>query len=363
MTLYRDFIPRRLAPAWLQTPKNAAWLRASGDLKDSLVERCKNAVKARFARLAPRDGLDRIGGERQISRSPAESNSAYAERVANAWGTWRWAGTAYGVLRALRDAGYPGAYIGIVNGLLYSLDPSGLVIEKLPAGSWACDATPEFWSKFVVMFPEPPFCVGLMFQGASTSDPGAIFSFRNSSGGKTNNTGLDLQIVIEILESGIGPSGFCETAWRFSIDGGTSWTTVDDLWGWDTPTPGEQSLAYYGGPDVWFSVSQGAQVESGDRWSTTVPAGNEFVDALDASDPRIIQILRLIDKWKAAHSTLEEVVFLLSGELWGWPIGTWGDPGSTAAARTGRDRRWGWPIGTWGDPSVWGGSTTLHFRP
>ena len=31
--LYRDFIPRELAPGWLQTPRNAAWLRASGDLK------------------------------------------------------------------------------------------------------------------------------------------------------------------------------------------------------------------------------------------------------------------------------------------------------------------------------------------
>ena len=66
---YRDFIPRELAPGWLQTPKNAAWLRASGDLKDSLGERCKDAVKVRFARLAPRDGLDQLGGDHSVRAS------------------------------------------------------------------------------------------------------------------------------------------------------------------------------------------------------------------------------------------------------------------------------------------------------
>jgi len=102
--LYRDFIPRELAPGWLQTPKNAAWLRASGDLKDSLAERCKDAVKVRFARLAPRDGLDQLGDERQIERGPSETNAAFAARVVDAsWHLGCWAGTAQSVLLALRD--------------------------------------------------------------------------------------------------------------------------------------------------------------------------------------------------------------------------------------------------------------------
>ena len=115
--LYREFIPRELAPGWLQTSKNAAWLRASGDLKDSLAERCKDAVKVRFARLAPRDGLDQLGGERQIERGPSETNAAYAERVVDAWGLWRWAGTAQGVLLALRDVGYATALVEILIGI------------------------------------------------------------------------------------------------------------------------------------------------------------------------------------------------------------------------------------------------------
>ena len=156
--LYRDFIPRELAPGWLQTPKNKAWLRASGDLKDSLAERCKQAVKVRFARLAPRDGLDQLGGERQIERGPAESNALFAARVVDAWNIWRWAGTAQAVLLALRDVGYPNALAEIVNGNQYGLDATGaLDIQSLPSGSWSCDATPDFWSKFVVLFPHNPW--------------------------------------------------------------------------------------------------------------------------------------------------------------------------------------------------------------
>ena len=156
--LYRDFIPRELAPGWLQTPKNKAWLRASGDLKDSLAERCKQAVKVRFARLAPRDGLDQLGGERQIERGPKETNAAFAERVVDAWNLWHWAGTAQGVLLALRDVGYPAALLEIVNGNQFGLDTKGaLDIQALPNGSWSCDATPDFWSKFAVVFPHNPW--------------------------------------------------------------------------------------------------------------------------------------------------------------------------------------------------------------
>ena len=156
--LYRDFIPRELAPGWLQTPKNKAWLRASGDLKDSLAERCKSAVKVRFARLAPRDGLDQLGGERQIERGPSESNALFAARVVDAWSIWRWAGTAQAVLLSLRDVGYPNALAEIVNGNQYGLDATGaLDIQSLPSGSWSCDATPDFWSKFVVLFPHNPW--------------------------------------------------------------------------------------------------------------------------------------------------------------------------------------------------------------
>lgn len=155
---YRDYIVQRLASGWLQGPKNRAWLRASGDLKDSLVDRAKVAVKARFFKLAPADALQRGGAERQLERAPGDTNATFAARLVDAWDLWRFAGVAKGLLTALRDLGYSNAIVSIVNGLAYTLDGAGeLVRTQLPAGSWACDATPAFWSKFVVVLPANPW--------------------------------------------------------------------------------------------------------------------------------------------------------------------------------------------------------------
>jgi len=62
------------------------------------------------------------------------------------------------VLVALRESGYPNALIEIVNGNEFQLDASGeAVIERLPPGGWAVDATPAFWSKFIVLLPTNPW--------------------------------------------------------------------------------------------------------------------------------------------------------------------------------------------------------------
>lgn len=147
-----------LDPRWLSGPMGAAWRRASLDQKAVTLDRMKCAVKMRFPELAPADAQARIGVERQIDRSPVDTNATYGARLVDAWNIWRWSGTAYGVLLALRDAGYPHAMIAIVHGRLYSLASDGdLVIATLPAGSWRCDATSVFWSKFVVVLPSNPW--------------------------------------------------------------------------------------------------------------------------------------------------------------------------------------------------------------
>ena len=57
-----------------------------------------------------------------------------------------------------RESGYPNALIEIVNGNEFRLDASGeAVIEHLPPGSWAVEATPGFWSKFIVLLPSNPW--------------------------------------------------------------------------------------------------------------------------------------------------------------------------------------------------------------
>jgi hypothetical protein len=168
-TLFADGLPRVLAPGWLQDSYSQTWLRGVGDLKDAAepatgghhdgsLGRLKAALKQRYPSTS--SDLDAIGWERKIERNLAETEEQYAARLQDAWNLWQWGGTAYGLLCALRDVGFPPALVEIVGRLQFSLDGDGaLVRTDLPAGSWCCDSTPQwpaagsFWSAFIVLFP------------------------------------------------------------------------------------------------------------------------------------------------------------------------------------------------------------------
>jgi hypothetical protein len=95
-----------LVPTTHQRPTGQAFQGALGDVEDALIDRAKQAVKARFPLLAPPDALTALGVERQLPQGPGESTAAYAARLQGAWLLWPWAGTPYGLLRAFWDAGY-----------------------------------------------------------------------------------------------------------------------------------------------------------------------------------------------------------------------------------------------------------------
>lgn len=99
------------APPWLLGPLGAAWLSAFGATKDSIVDRAKQSVKARFAGIAPSDALSTMGGERGILRGPTEGEASYRARIQNAWNSWGYAGTAWGLLYAFWIAGCPNVQI------------------------------------------------------------------------------------------------------------------------------------------------------------------------------------------------------------------------------------------------------------
>jgi hypothetical protein len=154
-TSFKDFMIE-LAPPWLRGVKGEAWARANGDVKDSLLDRMKQAVKARFGLIAPSDALNLLGAERQLPKGPTETVDTYRTRVVGAWTAWPKAGTAHGVLCALRDAGYPGTQIVIAKAKKYELDGNGdLVITDLGAG-----ILPTHWSSFFFYFPAASFPVG-----------------------------------------------------------------------------------------------------------------------------------------------------------------------------------------------------------
>jgi hypothetical protein len=167
MGLYRDFETQPptpgvdpvdgLAPAWLSRPAGKAWLGAFGDQKDWLTELTKQAVKARCADVAPSDALPLIGAERQLVRGVTETEADFRARILAAWDLWQYGGTAYGLLRALVTAGYPGPVIQTQGSAQqFQLDSGGaLVVQSLTPPMHLGGTPSELWSDFGIVIPKP----------------------------------------------------------------------------------------------------------------------------------------------------------------------------------------------------------------
>lgn len=143
-------------PTTHQRPTGQAFQGALGDVEDALIDRAKQAVKARFPLLAPPDALTAIGVERQMPQGPGESWTAYAARLQDAWNTWPWAGTAYGMLRAFWATGYTNVVLAQVRGgNQYTLDAGGNLVISSGATWTPTYVGDPFWSRFDVIFPQP----------------------------------------------------------------------------------------------------------------------------------------------------------------------------------------------------------------
>jgi hypothetical protein len=285
-------------PSWLQGPYGNRWLASHGALKDVLVERVRQSAKADMPTLAPPDGLAKLGLERQLERGPSETDSAYALRVRNAWDFWEWAGTAYGVLQALSVQGYPQAVLAQVNRRMFWLDDNGaLVVTHLPAGSWAIDATPTFWSKFQVIFPAPLPTAWLA--GGLTS------VFHGGTGGGTITASgtptADYRFGVKIIGAGAVGAATCQV----TTDYGSTWSSTATL------AAGPTAI---GATGVSFSAS--GTFVSGDvyAWAPTfnVPSG---------SSDEVERIRRTVKKWQPGHATNAGYVVVTRGSLVGYPPG------------------------------------------
>jgi hypothetical protein len=169
VSTYRQY-RTSLMPTTMQRPAGQAFQGALGDVEDSLIDRAKQAVKARFPLLAPPGALTAIGVERQMPQGPGESTATYAARLVRAWDSWQWAGTPYGLLHAFADAGYPNVVLAQPRGgLQFTLDAGGnLVISS--NGTWTPTYVGDpFWSRFDVVL-VPPLPPAWIAGGVPASD-------------------------------------------------------------------------------------------------------------------------------------------------------------------------------------------------
>lgn len=168
MPSFADYQSTALAPGWLQDESTGKpYERALGSVKDALVARTKEAVKARFPSVAPPDALGLIASERGVDRGATESEDNHRGRVAAAWDTWRWAGTPYGLLLAFYWAGYRPTsgrvVLQVQLGKQYELrsdfDPAvhapEAAVTITALGTVHLGGAPELFNQFSVLFVAP----------------------------------------------------------------------------------------------------------------------------------------------------------------------------------------------------------------
>lgn len=289
-------------PTPLLGPYGQAWLRAHGAVLDVFAAQLRHAVKARFPALAltPPDGLTALGIDRQIDRGIGETDANYATRLAGAWDTWRFAGTALGVLNALAAVGYTGVRVAQVRGRMFELDGTGnLVVTTLPSGSWQIDAVQTFWSKFKVLFVQP-------FRSSWLA--GALSSVNHVGGGTGTITvqgapASDERYVIIIATNGGAGVG----TYIYSTDDGHTFGSTHSI-----PSSGFAALP--GDANGTVQVNFSGSFTLGDVYgflpTYTLP-GNTSDEAA--------RIRSIVNRWRPASATCSGYTILSSGQMFGYP--------------------------------------------
>lgn len=172
---YKEWIPNELVPPPLQGEWSAKYLQLIGAELDETLDELTQAVRAPMPGGLPNTpatdaALALIGRERQLERYAGETAATYAERLRQAWVTWKFAGSHFGLLEQLYLAGFDSAHLYVVqkSGKRVKFTaPDTLTITQ--GAPWTMDAKP----------PEAYASFGLLFtaaQPAITWDAGAGFS-------------------------------------------------------------------------------------------------------------------------------------------------------------------------------------------
>ena len=318
--------------------------RSWGGVIDSEILRLMQAQKIHYPNLAdpinpddfvaPLDALPPLGEMRQLERGPREGETSFHGRLDCVWEDWERAGTWPELLAQLSFAGFDGAVIVQQNGLSdrlslqpmqFCIDPSSFdVIEPLdllvtpltssrhpdrtpiPAGVpwWVFDNDIEHTSRFAILFPG----VG---SAPSGSVPYPFLTWAHAFSPDFTATEFDV-------------------TWSNPMDGNDYQVVTGQI-----SQTGPVSVAVHNKTPTGCTVSISPAAVVDIDLVAFQPGSNPFANLSKDNQGRLSRIIR---RWRPAWAQCMGVFVLQSGEMWGWPLGTWGDPGT------------------------WGGSSVVQFE-
>lgn len=129
MSTYVEYFPT-LLPGFLRGTWGTRWAQGIALELDLALGRVHDAVRARMLADAPTDAVDELLADRALDLV-TETTEARRTRVAAAWTTWAWAGSA----KAIQDAL-----------VLYGLHG----VRVVPHTTWRIDGNAALWARFRV---------------------------------------------------------------------------------------------------------------------------------------------------------------------------------------------------------------------
>lgn len=190
---YFRAIRKFLGPRWLTEGEGELVGYALDSMKDSLAERCRAGLLARFPQndptgetTAPEDALAALGRDRRIIRGINESAQSYARRLVRWLDDWKTAGNPFSLMGQLAAYTGPGPAFRTVDvrGNWYSRAADGTRSISINQDNWDWDSDPyalRKWSRFwVVIYPN-----GLWLPSPKWGDAGFKYGTSGATWGST----------------------------------------------------------------------------------------------------------------------------------------------------------------------------------
>lgn len=297
-----------ITKAWMGATARRLWSGFATALGDLAVDWMRSAIYQQHPSLAADSSQPLIGNGRRLYQGRGESITSFKNRLPRWIREWQRAGTPLGLLWALWLEGFRSVVLVQQNGLGYQLvgpiDPDhpelSLVVTELgpnPALDdhpwWIFDENDEYTSRFALIFPDGIAELGRLGR--------AVF------------TGTE--------------DGSDANPWPIAT--------------FDLPFPDTDYLTTPGLPITDTPVSVATLDEGKTITTVRVSASAPFVGYVPvlawevgahpfANMPgaEITRLRRIVNDWRPAKARCMGAIVTVSGELWGWPQGTWGDPGT-----------------------------------